>query len=52
MSFAKTLTINTTKDFATSEEEIARLSSGIPSKGYKKAPIIIGDSKKRETIFY
>lgn len=44
--------LNTTKDFATSEEEIARLSSGIPSKGYKKAPIIIGDSKKRETIFY
>ena len=38
--------------YATSEEEIRRLISGNPDKGYKLAPSYLDDFKKRGTIRY
>ena len=40
------------EEFATTEEEINRIQSGIPDKGYKFAPTLIGDLMNRGEIQY
>ncbi len=40
------------EEYATTEEEIKRLLSDNPAKGYKLAPTVVGDFKKRGEILY
>ena len=40
------------EEYATTEEEIKRLLSDNPAKGYKLAPTVVGDLKKRGEILY
>lgn len=44
--------LNTTKEYATSEQEIKRLMTDTPPQGYIPAPHIFGDRKNRGTIEY